>query len=77
MQLLKQKAARWASIRSATRKSKTDGVVTRIKIDEKVNVATSDGWLCFWVAGREVRIGPLTPEQAEHLADDLAYDAVV
>jgi hypothetical protein len=50
--------------------------ITRIHISDEVEVATRDGCLCFWVAGREVCIGPLTPVQAETLAEDLVYDAV-
>jgi hypothetical protein len=50
--------------------------VVRIQLNDKVEVGTSEGWLCFWTAGREVRIGPLTPEQAEELAEDLGYEAV-
>ncbi|MCC6420797.1 MAG: hypothetical protein IT429_21390, partial [Gemmataceae bacterium] len=42
----------------------------------EVEVGARDGWLCFWLAGREVRVGPLTPEQAEKLAEDLAYEAL-
>ena len=37
---------------------------------------TLERWLIFWTAGREVRIGPLTRDQAEKLAEDLSYDAV-
>jgi hypothetical protein len=47
-----------------------------VRITKDVEVGTLDGYLRFWVAGREVRVGPLTPEQAEKLADDLGYDAV-
>ena len=50
--------------------------LTDVRITKDVEVGTLDGCLRFWVAGREVRIGPLTPEQAEKLADDLGYDAV-
>jgi hypothetical protein len=50
--------------------------ITEIRIRDNVEVATIDGFLCFWVAGREVRIGPVTPQQAEALSDDLGYDAV-
>ena len=50
--------------------------VTRVRINGRVEVGTRDGWLCFWTAGREVRVGPLTPEQAEKLAEDLGYDAL-
>ena len=50
--------------------------VTRVRINGPVEVGTRDGWLCFWTAGREVRVGPLTPEQAEKLFEDLGYDAL-
>ena len=50
--------------------------VTRVRVNGRVEVATRDGWLCFWTAGREVRVGPLTPEQAEKLCEDLGYDAL-
>ena len=50
--------------------------VTRVRINGRVEVGTRDGWLCFWTAGREVRVGPLTPEQAEKLSEDLGYDAL-
>ena len=57
---------------------KTSGCrVTRVRINRKVDVGTIDGFLCFWTAGREIRVGPLTPEQAEKLSEDLGYDAVV
>ena len=49
---------------------------TDVRLHDQVEVATRDGWLCFWTAGREVRVGPLTPDQAQKLADDLDYDAV-
>jgi hypothetical protein len=47
-----------------------------VRIDGRIEVGTEEGWLCFWTDGREFRIGPLTPEQAEKLAEDLGYDAV-
>ena len=47
-----------------------------VRIDGEVEVGTREGWLCFWVAGREVRVGPLSADQAEKLAEDLEYDAV-
>lgn len=50
--------------------------VTEVRIRDNVEVASIDGYLCFWTAGREVRVGPLSPEQAEKLAEDLGYDAV-
>jgi hypothetical protein len=50
--------------------------VTEVRIRGNVEVATIDGYLSFWTAGREVRIGPVTPEQAEKLCEDLGYDAV-
>jgi hypothetical protein len=66
-----------ASIRVANRlETKTGCQVTCVRIDEEVEVGTRDGWLCFWVAGREVRVGPLSAEQAEKLAEDLEYEAV-
>jgi hypothetical protein len=51
--------------------------VTRIKSNRKVDVRSIDGYSCFWTAGREIRVGPRTPEQAEKLSEDLGYDAVV
>jgi len=60
-----------------TRREKKTGVVlTTIRLNGEVEAASVDGWLCFWVAGREVRVGPLTPDQAEKLSEDLGYDAV-
>lgn len=50
---------------------------TEVRIRSNVEVAVCDGFLCFWTDGREVRVGPLTPDQAEKLADDLGYAAVV
>lgn len=49
--------------------------VTKFRINAEVDVGTRNGWICFWTAGHEVQIGPLTAEQAQKLADDLAYDA--
>jgi hypothetical protein len=51
-------------------------LLTEIRINNKVEVGTEDGWLCFWTAGREIRMGPLTPEQAEKLSEDLGYEAL-
>lgn len=70
------KELRRATLQAKSRREK-GCQVTRVRIDETVEVATRDRWLCFWVAGREVRIGPLTPDQAEKLSEDLGYDAVV
>jgi hypothetical protein len=50
--------------------------VTRVRVNGDVEVASRDGWICFWTAGREIRIGPLTPEQALKLSEDLGYDGV-
>jgi len=50
--------------------------LTDVRITGACEVGTLDGYLRFWVAGREVRIGPLSPEQAQKLADDLGYEAV-
>jgi hypothetical protein len=55
---------------------KTRCQVTSVRISGDVEVGTRDRWLCFWVAGREVRVGPLSAEQAEKLAEDLEYEAV-
>jgi len=66
-----------AGIRVVNRcEKKTRCQVTDVRITGAVEVGTRDGWLCFWVAGREVRIGPLTTDQAEKLAEDLEYEAV-
>ena len=51
--------------------------VTEVKIGPAVDVGVRDGYLCFWTAGREVRVGPLSPEQAELLCEDLGYESVV
>jgi hypothetical protein len=65
-----------ALIRVATKVDEADCRVTRVRINGRVDVGTLDRWLIFWMAGREVRVGPLTRDQAEKLAEDLAYDAV-
>lgn len=84
MRTAKKSARIKAAIRVRTRsherfdngESDGDTDLTDIRISGDVEVGTLDGYLRFWVAGREIRIGPLTPEQAEKLADDLGYDAV-
>jgi hypothetical protein len=49
----------------------------RVRVGPDVEVATIDRWIHLWdAAGNEVRIGPLTAEQAEKLSEDLGYDAV-
>jgi hypothetical protein len=59
------------------RKAKEPGCeVLKVRLSGDIEVATRDGWLCFWTAGREVRVGPLTKDQAEKLCEDLGYDAV-
>jgi hypothetical protein len=55
---------------------KPEGRITQIRISGAIDVAARDHWICLWTAGREVRIGPLTPEQAEKLSEDLGYEAV-
>ena len=45
--------------------------MTTVRLGSEVEVGARDGWLCFWLAGREVRVGPLTPDQAEKLAEHL------
>jgi hypothetical protein len=57
-------------------KADTNTDLTDIRITSDVEVGTLDGYLRFWTAGREIRIGPLTPDQAEKLSEDLGYDAV-
>jgi hypothetical protein len=61
---------------SVFREKKTNCHVTRVRVGKKVEVAARDGWLYFWTAGEEIRIGPITPEQAEKLSEDLGYEAV-
>ncbi len=76
--LVKKSAKEMTAIRVKTYLDEgSDTHVTDIRIRGNVEAATIDGYLCFWVAGREVRIGPLTPDQAEGLCEDLGYDAVV
>jgi hypothetical protein len=66
-----------ASLRVESRlEKKTDCQLTSVRIGDAVEVGTRDGWLCFRVAGREVRVGPLSAAQAEKLAEDLEYEAV-
>jgi hypothetical protein len=52
------------------------GRLSTVKVTPDIEVAAADHCLCFWSAGREVRIGPLTPEQIEKLIEDLEYDLV-
>ena len=65
-----------ALIRVTTGVDEADCRVTRVRINGRVDVGTLERWLIFWTAGREVRVGPLTRDQAEKLAEDLAYDAI-
>ena len=77
LRVMRQTIRTRASIRIAnTVEKKTGCQVTSVRIDDEVEVGTRDGWLCFWVAGREVRVGPLSADQAEKLAEDLEYEAV-
>lgn len=69
-------AIRLRTIKEQGSKEKPGCLTTQVRINNKVEVASKDGWICLWVAGREVRIGPLSPEQAEKLSEDLGYDAV-
>ena len=59
-----------------TKVDEADCQVTRVRIGSRVEVGTLDRCLIFWTAGREIRVGPLTRDQAEKLAEDLGYDAV-
>ena len=49
---------------------------TRVRIDEHTEVATRGRWLCFWTAGREVRImvepKAVDDARALQLANDVA-----
>jgi hypothetical protein len=65
-----------AAIRVTTGVDEAECRVTKVRVNGRVDVGTLDRWLIFWTAGREVRVGPLTREQAEKLAEDLAYDAI-
>jgi hypothetical protein len=77
MARVKKSAKEKVAIRIRTsRNEEMDTHLTDIRIRSNVEVATIDGYLCFWTAGREVRVGPLTPDQAEKLCEDLGYDAV-
>jgi hypothetical protein len=77
LRVMRQTVRPRASIRVDNRVEKKTGCqVTCVRIDDEVEVGTRDGWVCFWVAGREVRIGPLSADQAEKLAEDLEYEAV-
>jgi hypothetical protein len=62
---------------SITETRQDHATVTRIEISEHVGIATEDRWIHLWdTHGREVRIRPLTVEQAEALAEDLGYDSL-
>jgi hypothetical protein len=77
LKVLRRTVRARASIRVENRVEKKTGChVTTVRIDDEVEVGTRDGCLCFWVAGREVRIGPFSPDQAEKLVEDLEYEAV-
>ena len=75
------KSAKSAKVKAAIRVRQRydesfDTHTTDIRLTPDVEVGTLDGYLCFWTQGREIRVGPLAPEQAEKLAEDLGYDAV-
>lgn len=75
MQLLKRKAEAQKNILVKTVEEPGCQVV-RVRITPATEVAAREGYVCFWTGGREVRVGPLTPDQAEKLAEDLGYEAV-
>jgi hypothetical protein len=65
------------ALRVRTRMHEEDKtLVTRVRLSAEVQVAVIDGCISLWTAGREVRIGPLTTEQAQQLCEDLGYEAV-
>jgi hypothetical protein len=77
LKVIRQRVRARTSIRVTDQVEKrTQCRVTLVRVDDEVEVGTRDGWLCFWVAGREVRVGPLSADQAEKLAEDLEYEAV-
>jgi hypothetical protein len=76
MQLMKRKPAAGGPKIIVNTLEEPGCQLTRIKISGDIEVASRDGWLCFWTAGREVRVGPLTPDQAEKFAEDLGYEAL-
>ncbi len=53
-----------------------DGKVVRIHLHPGAEVTTEGGWLVAFDGTQEVRVGPLTPEQALKLSEDLGYVAV-
>jgi hypothetical protein len=63
-------------VRTVVNKKKSELKVTTVRLTEQVEVGTLDGWLCFWTADHEVRIGPLSADQAEKLAEDLGYEGL-
>ena len=78
MRTAKKTAKVKAAIRIRTSLDETfDTHTTEIRITPAVEVGSIDRYLCFWTDGRAVRVGPLSPEQAEKLCEDLGYDAVV
>jgi hypothetical protein len=50
-------------------------MLTVIGVTENVEVGVFDKWIHVWDGKREVRLGPLTADQAEQLSDDLGYEA--
>jgi len=51
-----------------------EGKSVRVELAPGVDVGTLDGRLWFSDGMREVVVGPLTPEQAEKLGEDLRYE---
>ncbi len=53
-----------------------DGRVVRVCLHPGAEVTTEDRHLVMFDGTLEVRVGPLTPEQALKLSEDLGYEAV-
>jgi hypothetical protein len=51
-------------------------LVTTVEINEHVGLTTEDRYIHVSGGGREMRIGPLSVEQAEGLCEDLGYDGL-
>ena len=67
-----EKCALW--VRSAYRESE-GADVTDVHISPLVEISIDDGWLELFVAGRAVRIGPLSVEQLEKIGEEAEVEA--
>ncbi len=53
-----------------------DGRVVRVHLHPGAEVTAEGGWLVLFDQAQEVRVGPLTSEDAGKLSEDLGYDAL-